>query len=133
MAENLEIKTQEQAIRYFIEKMDIEMIDDILSNKNTYQDFKKHIFIKKLSDLFETFKSSGDTFLITVVGKCNTCFKGKEGYTFIGNNSRNYVSILIDVQQGLVKDMFECSDFIELCNSIKLNKKLYIDKPRFPF
>jgi hypothetical protein len=49
---NTNLTTQRDAIKYFIEKMDIEMIDMILSNENTYQDLPKQTFIQKLSSSF---------------------------------------------------------------------------------
>ena len=46
------IANQIDAIKYFIEKMDLEMIDSILDNHLKYQEFEKSIFINKLSNVF---------------------------------------------------------------------------------
>ena len=54
---NLETKinTQEEAIKFFIEKLDIEMIDAFLDDCKTYQDMQKRIFIAKLNRVFFLF------------------------------------------------------------------------------
>ena len=69
---NLETKinTQEEAIKFFIEKLDIEMIDAFLDDCKTYQDMQKRIFIAKLNRVFQTYKETGDTYLVSYRGSC---------------------------------------------------------------
>jgi hypothetical protein len=127
------IKDQASAIKYFIEQMDIEMIEAFLDVNKTYQDMQKDTFLSKLNNVFEFFKLSGDTYLASYQGKCNNCFKNKIGYTFIGNYSFNYISIIVDSENGNINDMFECSDFKNNDQYQFLNKKLYIDNMFFDF
>jgi len=124
---NNNLTTQRDAIKYFIEKMDIEMIDIILSNENTYQDLPKDTFIQKLSSAFNEFKKHGDDFLESYSGHCNDCFVDKTGYIFIGNNSNNYMSILFDDVEGEIKDLAECSDFKTNNPHLKLNERVYVE------
>jgi hypothetical protein len=42
------LKTQEEALIYFLELLDIDMIDTLLENDRTYQDMEKQEFIRKL-------------------------------------------------------------------------------------
>ena len=121
------IKDQASAIRHFIEQMDIDMIEAFLDSNKTYQDMEKAKFLSKLERVFNIFKESGDTNLIAYQGRCNNCYKDKLGYTFIGNYSFNYISIIVDSENGTINDMFECSDFLNKDQSLILNKKLYID------
>jgi hypothetical protein len=121
------IKDQASAIRHFIEQMDIDMIEAFLDSNKTYQDMEKAKFLSKLERVFNIFKESGDTNLIAYQGRCNGCYKDKMGYTFIGNYSFNYISIIVDSEKGTINDMFECSNFINTDQSLILNKKLYID------
>ena len=121
------IKDQASAIRHFIEQMDIDMIEAFLDSDKTYQDMEKAKFLSKLERVFNKFKESGDTNLIACLGRCNNCYKDKLGYTFIGNYSFNYISIIVDTENGTINDMFECSDFLNKDQSLILNKKLYID------
>lgn len=127
------INNQEEAIKYFITQMDIEMIEAFLDAKKTYQDMQKDKFLSKLERVFQIFKESGDSALIPYQGRCNNCFKDKVGFTFVGNYSFNYISIIVDSEKGTINDMFECSDFINKDQSLILNKKLYIDEFVFDF
>lgn len=81
----IKLSNQVEAIKYFIQKMDIEMIDAFLDKNKTYQDFEKSIFIDKLQVAFEEFKERGDTFLISIEGRCNGCDISKTGFSFVGN------------------------------------------------
>ena len=123
---NYNIKNQEQAIRHFFEQMDVEMIAAFLESSKTYQDMEKEKFMSKLEKLFEKFIESGDTVLISYPGRCNNCYKDKVGYTFVGNHSFNYISIIVDAENGTINDMLECSAFINSDENLNLNKKLYI-------
>ena len=127
------INNQEEAIKYFITQMDIEMIEAFLDAKKTYQDMQKDKFLSKLERVFQLFKDSGDSFLIPYQGRCNSCYKDKIGFTFVGNYSFNYISIIVDSEKGTINDMFECSDFINKDQSLIINKKLYIDEFVFDF
>ncbi len=121
------ISNQTQAIQHFIEKMDIEMVDAFLDNDKTYQDFEKYLFISKLQKAFETFTDLGDTHLIAVEGRCNSCDKTKTGFTFIGNNSKNYMSIVFDTADNKINDLYECSDFKNKQTNLILKERIYID------
>ncbi len=128
------ISNQVQAIQHFIEKMDIEMIDAFLDNDKTYQDFKKNLFINKLQQAFAKFADLGDTQLFSVQGNCNNCDKTKTGFTFIGNNSNNYMSIIFDTADSKINDLYECSDFKNQQTNLNLKERIYIDNELpFPF
>lgn len=123
----IKISNQKQAIQHFIEKLDIEMVDAFLDSNKIYQDFEKKLFISKLHKAFETFADLGDTHLIAVEGRCNSCDKTKTGYTFIGNNSNNYMSIIFDTTDNIINDLYECSYFINKQNNLNLKERIYID------
>mgnify|MGYP001023611477 FL=1 len=50
-----DIKTQSDAVLYFLQHLDIEMIDSVLEPNRTYQDFEKGVFIKKLDCALDEF------------------------------------------------------------------------------
>lgn len=103
------------------------MVDAFLDNDKTYQDFEKYWFISKLQKAFETFADFGDTHLFAVEGSCNSCDKTKNGFTFIGNNSRNYMSIVFDTADNKIDDLYECSDFKNKQTNLNLKERIYID------
>ena len=100
------------AVREYLSRMDIEMLDLILSDRNTYSDLNKSLFLEKLSNIFDAFKEAGDTRLELHLGECGNCHKHCRGYTLLGNSSANYLDLLVSQEGGEVKDIFYCSDLI---------------------
>jgi len=116
------IKTHSDAVLYYIQRMDIEMLDFLLKPDRTYQKLNKPVFIEKLRDAFRDFKKAGDTFLLRRKGYCNShrCnFKAK-GFRFVGNHSGHYFNLIIAVQKDEVQDIFEC---LFLKNSPAMNPR----------
>ncbi len=124
------LKTQADAILYFLQRMDIEMVNDILDDNRTYQDFKKYIFIHKLGNALDEFIGAGDTFLNCYSGFCNAeiCNYKCSGFSFIGNNSKNYFDLIIDIKGGIVHDIYECSEFKNLETGFQKKQRIKIDK-----
>ena len=124
------IKTQADAVLYFLQNLDIDMIDLLLPANRTYQDFDKHIFIQKLGEALEEFKSDGDTFLNQFSGHCNSqiCNFNCAGFAYVGNHSGNYFYLIVDIKDGEVMDMYECSNF-KTADFVKfVGKNIKIDK-----
>jgi len=106
------LSSQVDAVREYLSRMDVEMLDLVLSDQNTYSDLNKSLFLEKLSDIFEAFKAAGDTRLELYLGECANCHKHCRGYTLLGNTSANYLDLLVAQEAGEVKDIFYCSDLI---------------------
>lgn len=126
----MKIETQAQAVIYFIQQLDIEMVDDILEDNRTYQDFKKSIFIWKLRNALDEFIRGGDTFLHAYTGTCNekSCHYKCGGISFIGNKTYNYVDMVIEIKDGIIQDMYECSLFKRTHPGIVRQNRIWIDK-----
>lgn len=135
MTQTNRLKTQADAIVYFIQKLDAEMVNDILDDNLTYQEFSKHIFIQKLGHALDEFIRCGDEFLKIFKGSCNeeTCNIGLTGFSFIGNRSKNYMDLLIEINEGRVLDICECNCFINEDEGIEKRKRIQIDKKSFTF
>lgn len=119
--------TKEKAIRYFIQKMDIEMLDDILDDKVSFGDFSKSKFLTVLQGMFTKLNASGDTHLIPKKGVCTHCLKGKKGFTFKGNNSNfHFILIFNHLDEGKL-DLRECRSFSRI-NKYCFSDRLYFDK-----
>ena len=121
------LRTKANAVRYFIQTMDIEMLYFILDDEITYQDFSKNEFLLKLEHVFEDLKTHGDTFLNAIEGRCGQCSKDKTGFLFVGNNSRRYMNLLFDQSNGEIKDLYECSSFRTSFDSDNFTERLFID------
>jgi len=130
-----DIKNQSDAVLYFLQQLDIEMIDSILDPNRTYQNLEKHLFIQKLGVALDKFIQSGDTYLNRHQGHCNskTCnYKGK-GFSFIGNNSGNYINLIIEIKEGIVLNIYECYIFNCLTKIASKNDRIEIEKLEPPF
>ncbi len=107
--------SHEEAVLYFISKMDIEMVNDLLDNSYTYQNYTKAKFINLLEEAFERFRLAGDTYLLIFPGNCNykVCDNFKTpGYLFLGNHSKNYFNLLVELDQNeSILDLYECTRF----------------------
>lgn len=135
LEQHSDLKTQADAVLYFLQHLDIDMVNSVLEENRTYQDFEKPIFIHKLGNALAEFLEAGDTFLNSYSGFCNsvTCNFKSKGFTFIGNNSDNYFDLIIDIREGIVYDIYECSIFKCLTSGINKNTRIEIDKSEFPF
>ena len=127
------ITSQFDAIKFFIQRLDIEMVDLILKDEFTYQDLNKKEFVEHLNAVFEEFISAGDQFLNVINSTCRSCNKGKVAYLFVGNVSRNYICFYFDQQGGEIKDMYECNWFSHVFLQQGLKRKLCIHKENLPF
>lgn len=129
------LKTQVDAVFYFLQRLDIDMVSSVLEDNRTYQNFAKPLFIKKLEDAKDEFIEVGDTYLNRYKGSCNSksCNYKCKGYSFVGNNSANYFDLIIDVKHGVVNDIYECFSF--KCEDERVHKNEYIvlDKSDDPF
>lgn len=121
------ISNQTDAIVHFIQTMDIEMINAFLDDSLTYQDFEKYLFVSKLQEAFEIFKSSGDTKLNCHHGVCEGCNEGCNGFSFIGNLSNDYLDMVVETADGKIKDLYECSSFRNTDTTLIKNERIYID------
>ena len=130
-----DIKTQSDAVLHFLQHLDIEMIDSVLEPNRTYQDFEKNTFVQKLGYALDEFIQSGDTYLNRFPGQCNSeiCNYKCKGFTFIGNNSGNYFDLIIDIKEGVVQDIYECSLFKCFNQLVSKNNRIEIDKSALPF
>jgi replicative DNA helicase len=114
------------AAKYYIQKMDIEMLELVL-DEATYQDMPKNIFLNNLEILFAKMRGFGDTFFYSITGDCSNCFKGKNGFTFVGNNTGNYFNLLFMIENHRLIDLHECSEMKLPALGVELHLFMSID------
>lgn len=115
------------AVKYYLQTMDIEMLDCVLDMPE-YQDKPKNIFLNKLEALFDKFKNDGDTFLYSIKSMCGSCRKGQEGFAFAGNNTGNYFNLLFFLENDKLTDLHECGDLKLRRLGVNLNSFVLIDE-----
>ncbi len=127
------LQTQTDAVIYFIQRLDIEMVAEILDNDLTYQDMPKHIFIRKLGNALNEFRESGDELLKYYKGCCTaeSCNYNKQGFSFVGKRSGKYMDLIIEAKDGKVLDIYECHCFKIFDLPFKKRQQVLIDKKLF--
>jgi hypothetical protein len=128
------LKTQVEAVLYFLQRLDITMVSSVLEDSR-YQNFEKPLFIKKLGAALDEFIEGGDTYLNRYDGVFNskTCNFNCKGYSFVGNNSANYFDLIFEVKDGVVNDIYECIKFKCETHGVNRNEWIEINKSELPF
>lgn len=124
------LKTNADAVFYFLERMDSNMLNLILDKNLPYQDYEKKIFVKKLSYAFDEFISRGNTHLNRFEGKCtsNICNNANcLGFSFVGNSTQDYMDLILEIKNNKVTDIYECSKFVNCETDLIKNEKICID------
>jgi len=122
------VTSHKEAIVQFIATMDIEMLDAFLDENRTYQDLRKDRFLALLEKSFLKAKELGNSQFLVYTGKCGGCKEnfGCSGFTFLGNETKHYMDLIVKSENDRVTDIFECSSFR---NTDELSKKgkIWID------
>jgi hypothetical protein len=106
------INSQAEAVLYFIEKLDVEMVNDLLDPNKTYSDLDKEKFIRHLAAAFNTLIEAGDTCTTKTSGVCTGvgCDNiGCMGYSFLGDRSGLFLDLVVIEKNGKIEDIFDCA------------------------
>ena len=128
--------THKDAVEYFISRMDIYALDNILDYRE-YSDVDKPLFLEKLNIVFTTFKERGNIRLVITSGVCKGCQHGHVGVAFVGDNDDSYIELMILSENDKVTDIFECNNFkFDTYNKELLGQRLLLrinEDDEFPF
>lgn len=106
------LRHQEEAVLYFCQLMDWEMVGELLDSSKNYHELPHWEFVARLRTAFDTMKANGDTKLFIHTATCTykMCNNYKEsGYLLQGNHSHDYLALLIEIDKdNNVLDIFEC-------------------------
>ena len=123
-------RTQYGAIVYFIERMNINKINELLDN-HQYSDKDKPRFIELLNSVFKEFKKDGTKRLFSQSGVCKGCNFGCKGYSFVSELDGSHIDLVIEESNDRVKDIYDCSNFASGAKAT--GKRLNLDPNNFPF
>lgn len=101
-------KSYVQSILNFFSSMNIDNLRLFLSERYSYANTTQEIFLNEIERIFENYRNSGDTELLIYEGTSsgrNLIDQGKKGYRFVGNNSRNYLDLIFDIDKDDIKDI----------------------------
>ena len=115
-----QIKTHTDAIVYFFESFDIEMIDTLLVDGEQYCGLDKAAFLEKIDENFKIFISAGNTRLVGFREISNEqqkkfstfsdYYNNSIGYSFVGNNSSHFLDLMFIEERGVVKSVLDCGN-----------------------
>lgn len=129
---NVEIKLpQQEMIVRAVSEMDFDKLRVLI--ENTLEDDEIYLFLNEIAPEFKKFKENGDSYLITDSGLCcsSSCDNFKCcGYSFTGNNSKNFYSLIFKKEGGIIKDICECQNF-QLDDAFLNKKRLKAKKEEF--
>ena len=132
----ISLATQLDAVLYFMQRLDSDMLKLILEDYFTYQDYDKKTFLRKLSYVFDEFHDKGNTYLNVFEGKCNSSVCTNlncKGFSFVGNKTNHYMDLIIQTKESKVSDIYECYDFQNENYAILKKSKIIIDGLNLPF
>lgn len=125
----ISLQSQFDAVIYFLQRLDTTMLESILDDY-TFQDLDKRTFLKKLTNVFDALEEEGNSFLNIYEGKCNSAAcsnKNCKGFSFVGNQSNDYMDLIIEIREDKVFDIYECYDFINENDTFLKKNKISID------
>lgn len=126
----LKHKSQYRAIVYFIERMNIDKINELLDS-HQYSDKDKPHFIDLLNSVFVEFNKSGSKRLYSESGVCKGCNFGCKGYSFVSDLDKSHLDLVIEGSNERVKDIYDCSNFAG--STTATGKRINLDPDNFPF
>ena len=90
-------------------EMDIEKLVELLDEEIEYQDTGKWRFLAIIKKQFQNFKKEGDTYLFQQPSRCLGCSYGRFGFVFTGNESMKMWSLVFQIENGFLTDIYECN------------------------
>lgn len=130
-----ELNTHLGCVLYHLQRFDIKMVADLLQDDLTYMDCTKDVFIEQLSSVLKYFEEDGDTYLNRIPGYCDSkdCNYMKAGFSFVGNKSKQYMDLIFEIENDLIADICECTEF--KCSEMSFDGrfKITVDKNNLPF
>jgi len=123
------LKSHFDAVVYFFTRMDVEMISDLLDSDRQYQGYARHVFIRKLGDLFYDLQAMGDTKLLAMVDDDPLPTGGNFGVTFEGDNTALYMDVVFEVDElGYITDIYELTESVNTDSTFSKRQRVFIDQ-----
>lgn len=133
MNSNYKIENQKDAIIHFISRFDLEMIDAILDEQYNYNDYGKDELLYNLKVVFRQYAEEGDDYLEVNKNLCDCSLKNEcnSAVTFVGNNSRRFLDLIIETNNEQVVDIYECTSMKDDYSQITNRKRIFLDETPF--
>ena len=120
-----------QEVVMAIEEMDHGLAEFLLHEAG-YREKSDTPLLVMLKDAFNYFRKNGDIGLEAYQGKCDICYKGDVGFTFVGDTSGDFFSLIFIVNNGTIEDISTCNNLNYQDSGIAPTLDTHIDLTRIP-
>jgi hypothetical protein len=103
-----------EAFAHYFSKLDINGLENVLSNQNSYDGITKQKH-------FVSLKVNGIQTLKAIPGLCDGCEKGCAGFTFLDEKDGFFMDFMVKVKDSEIVNFMECYN---LKNDIEIPNKL---------
>ena len=110
-----------EAFAHYFSKLDINGLENVLSNQNNYDGITKQEYLELIEKHFISLKENGIQSLKAMPGVCDGCEKGCSGFTFLDEKEGFFMDFMIKVKDSEIVDLMEC---FNLKNDIEIPNKL---------
>ena len=110
--------------------MDVEGLKIVLRNDDVFLEMKKNNFIDKMSELFDDFKSHGNSGINVNLGKCKSTIcsnKGCSGFAFVADFTMEYFSFVIENKKDKLEGLTQCFDLLTKTITLDEEKNIMIN------
>jgi hypothetical protein len=110
-----------EAFAHYFSKLDINGLENILSNQNNYDGITKQEYLELIEKHFVSLKKKDIHSLKAIPGVCDGCEKGCSGFTFLDEKDGFFMDFMVMVNDSEIINFMECYN---LKNDIEIpNKK----------
>jgi len=110
-----------QAFAHYFSKLDINGLDNVLSNQNNYDGITKQEYLELIEKHFISLKNNGIQSLKAIPGVCDGCEKGCSGFTFLDEKDGFYMDFMVKVNDSEIVNFMECYNLV---NEVEIPNKL---------
>jgi hypothetical protein len=114
-------KNQLDAFAHYFSMLDVNGLENVLSNQNNYDGITKQEYLELIEKHFISLKNNGIHSLKSILGVCDGCEKGCLGFTFLDERDGFFMDFMIKVKDSEIVDLMECYN---LKNDIEIPNKL---------
>ena len=109
------------AFAHYFSKLDINGLENVLSNQNNYDGITKEEYLNLIEKVFINFKNKGIQSLKPLPGVCDGCEKGCSGFTFLDEKEGFFMDFMVKVKDSEIVNFMECYNFK---NKVEIPNKL---------
>lgn len=110
-----------EAFAHYFSKLDINGLENVLSNQNSYDGITKQEYLELIEKHFVRLKNNGIHSLKYIPGVCDGCEKGCSGFTFLDEKDGFFMDFMVMVNDSEIINFMECYN---LKNEVEIPNKL---------